>query len=70
MGITELGILSYRLESGINAAQAIHEAMLNGDCEATGWLDGLLYVLYNLYDDAKALQELTKRNGNGGAENG
>lgn len=70
MDIIELGILSYRLEAGINAAQAIREAMLNGTCEATGWLDGLHYVLYNLSDDAKALRELTERDGKGGAENG
>ena len=46
------------------------EAMINGDCEPEGWLDGLHYVLYNLSDDAKALRELTERNGNGGAGNG
>lgn len=71
MDITELSVLSYRsIETGINAARAIHEAMINGDCEPEGWLDGLHYVLYNLSDDAKALRELTERDGNGGAENG
>ena len=43
MDIIELGILSYRLEAGINAARAIHEAMINGDCEPEGWLC-LLYT--------------------------
>ena len=70
MDIIELGNLSYRLEAGRNAARAIHEAMINGDCEPEGWLDSLHYVLYNLSDDAKALRELTERNGNGGAGNG
>lgn len=70
MDITGLGILSYRLEADVNAANAIREAMISGDCQVETWLDGLYYVLDNLCDDAKALRELTKLNGKGGAENG
>lgn len=65
MDAVGLDCLSYRIETGINAARAIHEAMQNGDTPAEDWLDGLHYVINKLAEDAKALRELVER-GHGG----
>ena len=65
MDAVRLDCLSYRIETGINAARAIHEAMANGDMPAEDWLDGLHYVINKLAEDAKALRELVER-GHGG----
>lgn len=65
MDAVRLDCLSYRIETGINAARAIHEAMASGDMPAEDWLDGLHYVINNLAEDAKALRELVERGGGG-----
>ncbi|MCD8354933.1 MAG: hypothetical protein LUC47_11590 [Clostridiales bacterium] len=48
----------YKIKAGLNAVQAIHQAMTEGGADPSSWTDGLFFVTGKLEEEADRLEKL------------
>ncbi|MCD8190040.1 MAG: hypothetical protein LUD78_07445 [Clostridiales bacterium] len=48
----------YKIKSGLNAIQGLHQAMVEGGADPSSWMDGLYFVASELQKETDELEKL------------